>query len=77
MHLVRFYSCWPAQADGCSTLVVTGPNMGGKSVFIRQSALIAIMAQVRCAMLCCGCCHVHLRPRAPLCTCAGRGEGGS
>ena len=27
-------------------MVVTGPNMGGKSCFIRQAALIAILAQV-------------------------------
>ncbi|CAM0904859.1 unnamed protein product [Alopecurus aequalis] len=34
------------QADGEYCQIVTGPNMGGKSCYIRQVALITIMAQV-------------------------------
>lgn len=33
-------------ADSEYCQIVTGPNMGGKSCYIRQVALIAIMAQV-------------------------------
>lgn len=32
--------------DGSSLLLLTGPNMGGKSTYLRQAALLAIIAQM-------------------------------
>ena len=34
--------------DNQSLLLVTGPNMGGKSTLLRQTALAAILAQMGC-----------------------------
>ncbi|MEJ8572712.1 DNA mismatch repair protein MutS [Microbaculum marinum] len=34
-----------SEADGGRILLVTGPNMAGKSTFLRQNALIAVLAQ--------------------------------
>jgi DNA mismatch repair protein MutS len=36
----------PQDGDGGQLWLVTGPNMGGKSTFLRQNALIAILAQM-------------------------------
>jgi DNA mismatch repair protein MutS len=44
----RFVANDCALAENDRLWLVTGPNMGGKSTFLRQNALIAVMAQAGC-----------------------------
>jgi len=45
-YMTDFMSNDCAMDDGNRVWLITGPNMAGKSTFLRQNALIAIMAQI-------------------------------
>lgn len=48
MKTERYVSNTLQMEEDQDVLMITGPNMGGKSTFMRQTALLVIMAQIGC-----------------------------
>ena len=51
MKTTRYVSNDLKMQEDQDIMIITGPNMGGKSTYMRQTALLVIMAQIGCLCL--------------------------
>ena len=48
---IEFQGSMDGETDDSQVVLVTGPNMGGKSTLMRQVGIIVVMAQLVCALI--------------------------